>query len=173
MDSSHKAFTLLELMVVLAITLIGLLFVMPSIGGVLQAQRLKYDLTRFKSVIDNTRDLSARTECDAEVTFTNQQITGQGTATQIQAEIKITKATQGECGTWFASTGLNSDYTNQFDLPGAQLQESPLSFRFTGRGSVVQRGLGQAIVFLRGDHQAVIQVRPEGFSTAEFIRPPS
>lgn len=156
-------FTLLELMVVLAITVISLTFALPGMGTLIQSQRLKYDVNRFKSIVENTRELSARTECNSRVRFTNQQSPRQ----QVLASVSLVRNGTGPCNTWFSSAGVNA-YDDEFEIAGTQIENSNQSYTFSGGGSVVSVGLGQTITFRRGEHSASLQVRPEGFSETTF-----
>lgn len=163
MARPENAFTLVELMVVLAITCISLTLALPGLGNLIESQRLKYDVNRFKSIVENTRELSARTECNSEVQFTNSQDPN----LKVSAQITLIRNGSGPCNIWFTSAGVNA-YNNQFEIPGTQIQNSSQSYTFSGGGSVVSQGLGQTLTFKRGGSTASLQVRPEGFSETTF-----
>lgn len=163
MAKCAHGFTLVEMMVVLAITCISLTLAMPGLSTLIQTQRLKYDVNRFKSIVENTRELSARTECNSEVRFTNSQ----NPTPHVVASVSIARNGTGQCNTWFSSAGVNS-YSNQFEIAGAQAENANQSYTFSGGGSIVMLGLGQTITFKRGEASASLQVRPEGFSETTF-----
>ena len=163
MARRRTGFTLIEVMVVLAITCISLALGMPGLSNLIQAQRLKYDINRFKSIVENTRELSARSECNSEVRFTNVQTP----SLHVRASLQITRNGTGQCNTWFSSAGVNS-YANEFEISGTETETSNQSFTFTGGGSVVSVGLGQTIKFKRGNSSASLQIRPEGFTETTF-----
>lgn len=163
MAKLENAFTLIELMVVLAITCISLALALPGLGNLIESQRLKYDVNRFKSIVENTRELSARTECNSEVRFTNSQ----NPSSKVSASISLVRNGSGPCNIWFTSAGVSA-YNNEFEIAGTQIQSSSQSYTFSGGGSVVSLGLGQTITFKRGTATASLQVRPEGFSETTF-----
>lgn len=163
MAKQHEGFTLIELMIVLAITCLGLALGLPGLSNLLQAQRLKYDVNRFKSIVENTRELSSRSECDSEIRLSNSQ----SPTFRVLANVQIVRNGTGQCNTWFSSAGVNA-YANEFEISGTQVETSNQSYTFTGGGSVVSVGINQTVKFKRGSGSASLQIRPEGFSETTF-----
>ncbi|MDH4396697.1 MAG: prepilin-type N-terminal cleavage/methylation domain-containing protein [Limnobacter sp.] len=163
MAKQSEGFTLMELMVVLAITCLGLALGLPGLSNLLQTQRLKYDVSRFKSIVENTRELSSRSECDSELRLNNSQTP----TVRVLVDVQIIRNGSGPCNTWFSSAGVNS-YNNQFEISGTQVDTSNQAYTFTGGGSVVSVGLNQTVKFKRGGGSASLQVRPEGFSETTY-----
>jgi prepilin-type N-terminal cleavage/methylation domain-containing protein len=163
MARQRMGFTLIEMMIVLAISTLALTLGLPGLSNLIQTQRLKYDVNRFKSIVENTRELSSRSECDSELKLTNSH----SPTLRVLAHVQIVRNGTGPCNTWFASTGINA-YDNEFEISGTQVENSNQSYTFTGGGSVVSVGLGQTIQFKRGTRSISFQVRPEGFSETTF-----
>jgi prepilin-type N-terminal cleavage/methylation domain-containing protein len=125
---SAAGFTLLELLIALAVSLAALHSVAPVLDGFMQRQQLRMAASQVTAQIQSAKNMAASTECRSRVSLTQQD-------SDIQITIQLLLDTQWMgCRRWLEAQGAAAvtevDYTSHL-IKNTQLA-SPVSFEFQG-----------------------------------------
>ncbi|HEY1059330.1 MAG TPA: prepilin-type N-terminal cleavage/methylation domain-containing protein [Limnobacter sp.] len=114
----NRGFTVLELLIVLAISAVAIGFALPSMDGYVARQQLKQIASQITAHLQSARSMSASTECRSTVDLLN----ANGT---LNVQVMLTRDSQWKgCARWFEANGL--PYQNQVSLRSAQIPQVTL-----------------------------------------------
>ena len=132
-----RGFTILEILIGLAV--IGLLavLVIPSIGAVLNKQALKVKVSRLDAYVDKARNLAAVTECPVQMNLQpdNNSVT-------VGVEVQLDPFLKG-CSAWYSQAAGSSNRGFTGTIEDVRLG-SAISLRFSAVSGVLDnQGSGQ------------------------------
>lgn len=161
----RQGFTLIELVITLAMTMAAIAMAAPSIAGYVQRQELKLGAADLTSYIQSARSLSASTECPTRVELRNQD-------GRLQVETLIDKHTQFKgCPRWFdanSAGNLSALLVSSTTVQSIAVDRA-VTLRFQGVSGALDSSSAIQFTVNKGDARARISLDGIGNGVISYV----